>query len=144
MKSGIQNAFDFPGFVPAYIRPLFCEGRGPFRWVALSGDEEDIFKTDNKIIEMFPNDKTLTRWYGPGIMYVCAMGPQSGPQGGPSCFHIRQQLLPLLVLLSRYPLCQKVFKNYCLAADFLPEAIQNEPKLDPRGDQRGDPRGDRT
>ena len=62
VKSGIQNAFDFPGFVPAYIRPLFCEGRGPFRWVALSGDEEDIFKTDNKIIEMFPNDKTLTRW----------------------------------------------------------------------------------
>ena len=62
VKSGIQNAFDFPGFVPAYIRPLFCEGRGPFRWVALSGDEDDIFKTDNKIIEMFPNDKTLTRW----------------------------------------------------------------------------------
>ncbi len=62
VKSGVQNAFDFPGFVPAYIRPLFCEGRGPFRWVALSGDEEDIFKTDNKIIEMFPNDKTLTRW----------------------------------------------------------------------------------
>ena len=61
-KSGIQDAFDFPGFVPAYIRPLFCEGRGPFRWVALSGKEEDIFKTDDKIIEMFPNDKTLTRW----------------------------------------------------------------------------------
>ncbi len=61
-KSGIQNAFDFPGFVPAYIRPLFCEGRGPFRWVALSGKEEDIFKTDDKIIEMFPNDKILTRW----------------------------------------------------------------------------------
>ena len=61
-KSGIQNAFDFPGFVPAYIRPLFCEGRGPFRWVALSGKEEDIFKTDDKIIEMFPKDKTLTRW----------------------------------------------------------------------------------
>ena len=62
VKSGIQNAFDFPGFVPAYIRPLFCEGRGPFRWVALSGDEEDIFKTDDKINEMFPSDKTLTRW----------------------------------------------------------------------------------
>ena len=50
MKSGVQNAFDFPGFVPEYIRPLFCEGRGPFRWVALSGEKEDIFKTDNKII----------------------------------------------------------------------------------------------
>ena len=62
IKSGVQNAFDFPGFVPAYIRPLFCEGRGPFRWVALSGEEEDIFKTDNKIIEMFPNDKILLRW----------------------------------------------------------------------------------
>ena len=62
IKSGVQNAFDFPGFVPAYIRPLFCEGRGPFRWVALSGEEEDIFKTDNKIIEMFPNDRTLSRW----------------------------------------------------------------------------------
>ena len=62
VKSGIQNAFDFPGFVPAYIRPLFCEGRGPFRWVALSGDSEDIYKTDQKVIEMFPNDKTLTRW----------------------------------------------------------------------------------
>jgi len=62
IKSGVQNAFDFPGFVPAYIRPLFCEGRGPFRWVALSGEEEDIFKTDNKIIEMFPNDTTLSRW----------------------------------------------------------------------------------
>ena len=62
MKSGVQNAFDFPGFVPEYIRPLFCEGRGPFRWVALSGEKEDIFKTDNKIMEMFPNDNTLTRW----------------------------------------------------------------------------------
>ena len=56
IKSGVQNAFDFPGFVPAYIRPLFCEGRGPFRWVALSGKEEDIYKTDDNIMEMFPND----------------------------------------------------------------------------------------
>ena len=62
VKSGVQNAFDFPGFVPEYIRPLFCEGRGPFRWVALSGKEDDIFKTDDRIIEMFPNDKTLIRW----------------------------------------------------------------------------------
>src|SRR3546814_4507988 len=52
---GVQNAFDFPGFVPAYIRPLFCEGKGPFRWVALSGDPEDIYKTDAKIKELFPD-----------------------------------------------------------------------------------------
>ena len=61
-KGGLKNAFDFPGFVPAYIRDLFCEGRGPFRWVALSGNPEDIYKTDNKVLELFPNDETLTRW----------------------------------------------------------------------------------
>jgi urocanate hydratase len=61
-KAGVKNAFDFPGFVPAYVRPLFCEGKGPFRWVALSGDPEDIFKTDDKVIELFPEDKTLVRW----------------------------------------------------------------------------------
>jgi urocanate hydratase len=61
-KAGVNNAFDFPGFVPAYIRPLFCEGKGPFRWVALSGDPEDIFKTDEKVIELFPEDKMLVRW----------------------------------------------------------------------------------
>ena len=59
---GVKNAFDFPGFVPAYIRPLFCEGKGPFRWVALSGDPEDIYKTDAKLKELFPNDKPLHRW----------------------------------------------------------------------------------
>jgi urocanate hydratase len=61
-NAGIKNAFDFPGFVPEYIRPLFCEGKGPFRWVALSGDPEDIYKTDRKIIELFPEDKSLVRW----------------------------------------------------------------------------------
>jgi urocanate hydratase len=61
-KAGIKNAFDFPGFVPAYIRDLFCEGKGPFRWVALSGDKEDIYKTDEKILELFPEDRTLSRW----------------------------------------------------------------------------------
>jgi urocanate hydratase len=61
-KAGVKNAFDFPGFVPAYVRPLFCDGRGPFRWVALSGDPEDIYKTDDKILEMFPDDETQTRW----------------------------------------------------------------------------------
>ena len=59
---GVANAFDFPGFVPAYIRPLFCEGKGPFRWVALSGDPEDIFKTDAKIKELFPQNRHLHRW----------------------------------------------------------------------------------
>jgi urocanate hydratase len=59
---GVENAFDFPGFVPAYIRPLFCEGKGPFRWVALSGDPEDIYVTDKVIAELFPEDAGLHRW----------------------------------------------------------------------------------
>jgi len=59
---GVANAFDFPGFVPAYIRPLFCEGKGPFRWVALSGDPDDIYKTDRKVKELFPADLHLHRW----------------------------------------------------------------------------------
>ncbi len=59
---GVKNAFDFPGFVPAYIRPLFCRGIGPFRWVALSGDPEDIVKTDAKVRELFPHDKHLHQW----------------------------------------------------------------------------------
>ncbi len=61
-KAGVKNAFDFPGFVPAYIRPLFCEGKGPFRWVALSGDPNDIYITDKKVIELFPKDKALCHW----------------------------------------------------------------------------------
>jgi urocanate hydratase len=59
---GVTDAFDFPGFVPAYIRPLFCRGIGPFRWAALSGDPEDIFRTDNKVKEMMPQDKHLHNW----------------------------------------------------------------------------------
>ena len=62
LDEGVKNAFDFPGFVPAYIRPLFCEGKGPFRWVALSGDPEDIYKTDAKIKELFPDNKHTHRW----------------------------------------------------------------------------------
>jgi urocanate hydratase len=62
LDQGVKNAFDFPGFVPAYIRPLFCQGKGPFRWVALSGDPEDIRKTDAKMKELFPEDKHLHRW----------------------------------------------------------------------------------
>ena len=61
-KGGLKNAFNFPGFVPEYIRPLFCEGKGPFRWVALSGDPEDIYKTDRKVLELFPQDQSLKRW----------------------------------------------------------------------------------
>ncbi len=61
-KAGVENAFDYPGFVPAYVRPLFCEGKGPFRWVALSGDPEDIFKTDEKVIELFSENEQLVRW----------------------------------------------------------------------------------
>jgi urocanate hydratase len=59
---GVEEAFSYPGFVPAYIRPLFCEGKGPFRWVALSGDPEDIYATDAKIMELFPEDTGLVRW----------------------------------------------------------------------------------
>jgi urocanate hydratase len=61
-NQGLKNAFDFPGFVPAYIRPLFCQGKGPFRWVALSGDPEDIYRTDEIILELFPEDEHLKRW----------------------------------------------------------------------------------
>ena len=61
-EAGVENAFDFPGFVPAYVRPLFCEGKGPFRWAALSGDSKDIEETDRVILELFPEDKALARW----------------------------------------------------------------------------------
>jgi len=61
-SGGVQDAFDFPGFVPAFIRPQFCEGRGPFRWVALSGDPADITATDKAVLELFPDDEGLARW----------------------------------------------------------------------------------
>jgi urocanate hydratase len=61
-KAGLKNAFAYPGFVPAYIRPLFCQGKGPFRWAALSGEPEDIYRTDELIKELFPQDKALIRW----------------------------------------------------------------------------------
>ncbi len=60
--NGVKNAFDFPGFVPAYIRPLFCVGKGPFRWVALSGDPEDIYRTDEALVELFPENEHMIRW----------------------------------------------------------------------------------
>src|SRR4051812_4217317 len=62
--AGVTNAFDYPGFVPAFIRPLFCEGKGPFRWAALSGDPEDIHRTDEAILELFPENDALRRWIG--------------------------------------------------------------------------------
>src|SRR5712691_7665409 len=61
-EHGVKDAYDFPGFVPAYIRPLFCEGRGPFRWVALSGEPSDIFRTDELVLQLFPHDEILSRW----------------------------------------------------------------------------------
>lgn len=60
--AGYERAFDFPGFVPAYIRPLFCEGKGPFRWAALSGEASDIHKTDKALLELFPENESLHRW----------------------------------------------------------------------------------
>src|ERR1700724_222728 len=63
-EQGVKNAYDFPGFVPAYIRPLFCKGRGPFRWVALSGEPSDIHRSDALVREMFPDDEILCRWIG--------------------------------------------------------------------------------
>ena len=62
LDAGVENAFDFPGFVPAYVRPLFCEGKGPFRWAALSGDPRDIARTDALVLELFPHDAHLRRW----------------------------------------------------------------------------------
>jgi urocanate hydratase len=62
LDAGVQDAFDFPGFVPEYVRPLFCEGKGPFRWAALSGDPEDIYRTDRLALELFPEDEHLKRW----------------------------------------------------------------------------------
>jgi urocanate hydratase len=62
LEEGVENAFDFPGFVPAYVRPLFCRGIGPFRWAALSGDPEDIYKTDAKVKELIPHDAHLHNW----------------------------------------------------------------------------------
>ncbi|MEO6745464.1 MAG: urocanate hydratase, partial [Caldimonas sp.] len=62
LEEGVANAFDFPGFVPAYVRPLFCRGVGPFRWAALSGDPEDIYRTDEKVKELLPDNKHLHNW----------------------------------------------------------------------------------
>jgi urocanate hydratase len=62
IDAGVRDAFHIPGFIPEYIRPLFCEGRGPFRWVALSGEPEDIYRTDQAVLETFPHEESLARW----------------------------------------------------------------------------------
>jgi urocanate hydratase len=62
LDNGVDNAFDIPGFVPEYVRPLFCEGKGPFRWVALSGDPRDLARTDELVLDLFPRDEHLRRW----------------------------------------------------------------------------------
>src|SRR5439155_7579395 len=62
VEAGVADAFAIPGFVPEYIRPLFCEGKGPFRWVALSGDPEDIYRTDQAVLDTFPHNASLLRW----------------------------------------------------------------------------------
>jgi urocanate hydratase len=76
-KAGVENAFDFPGFVPAYIRPLFCEGKGPFRWACLSGDMDDLRATDDAVLETFPDDRALARW-------ITLARERVKPQGLPS------------------------------------------------------------
>jgi urocanate hydratase len=73
-EQGVKNAYDFPGFVPAYIRPLFCEGRGPFRWAALSGEPSDIYRTDKLVLQMFPHDEILCRWIGLAQKHVRFQG----------------------------------------------------------------------
>ncbi len=72
--AGVEDAFDFPGFVPAFIRPLFCEGKGPFRWAALSGDPADIAATDEVILDLFPDDEALHRWIGKAQVQVAHQG----------------------------------------------------------------------
>src|SRR5262249_56798017 len=62
VEAGVADSFAIPGFVPEYIRPLFCEGKGPFRWAALSGDPEDIYRTDQAVLDTFPGDEPLARW----------------------------------------------------------------------------------
>src|SRR5262249_8883427 len=62
VRAGVKDAFSIPGFVPEYIRPLFCEGKGPFRWVALSGEADDIYRTDQAVLETFPSNESLGRW----------------------------------------------------------------------------------
>jgi urocanate hydratase len=73
-KGGLEGAFQYPGFVPAYIRPMFCEGKGPFRWVALSGDPKDIYRTDEAILELFPKDEGLHRWISKAQKQVAFQG----------------------------------------------------------------------
>ena len=74
-EEGVADAFDFPGFVPAYIRPLFCRGIGPFRWAALSGDPEDIYRTDAKVKELIPDEPHLHNWLDMARERIALPGP---------------------------------------------------------------------
>lgn len=74
LEKGLKNAFDYPGFVPAFIRPLFCEGKGPFRWAALSGDPEDIYTTDKEILKLFPENESLKRWINKAQKHIKFQG----------------------------------------------------------------------
>ena len=78
---GFERAFDYPGFLPVYVRPLFCEGKGPFRWVALSGDPADIAATDRAVLEEFPDDEHLARWIGLAGERVAFQGYRPGSAG---------------------------------------------------------------
>ena len=80
LDNGVANAFDIPGFVPEYVRPLFCEGKGPFRWVALSGDPKDLARTDELVLELFPHDEHLRRWI--------AMAQRARPLPGTAGAHL--------------------------------------------------------
>ncbi len=82
--AGLSRAFDFPGFVPAYIRPLFCEGKGPFRWAALSGDPKDIARTDRAVLELFPENESLARWI--------KLAQEQGALPGPARAHLLARL----------------------------------------------------
>ena len=84
LEEGVADAFDFPGFVPAYIRPLFCRGIGPFRWAALSGDPEDIYRTDAKVKELLPSNRHLHHWLDMARQRIKFQGCRPGFAGSVS------------------------------------------------------------
>ena len=94
-EAGLKNAFDFPGFVPAYIRPLFCEGKGPFRWAALSGDPQDIRVTDTVMMELFPKNEAMIRWIKTGQRKNCF--PGTCPRGSAGWGRVKEKKQALLL-----------------------------------------------
>jgi urocanate hydratase len=102
---GLVNAFDFPGFVPAYVRPLFCRGVGPFRWAALSGDPEDIYKTDAKVKEVIPDDAHLHDWLDKARERIAFQGPADfGPAPLPARCAPSLRTHPSFKRRERFPL----------------------------------------